>query len=62
MEDNNYNNPKEPSEIGEPVRQEFTRDERRIYAFAALKAALLIGLAFVVGLGLVILLLTKIWS
>ena len=36
----------------------FTKQERRMYAFAALKAALLIGLAFLAGLGLVIWLIT----
>lgn len=36
--------------------------ERRMYVLGALKAALLIGLAFIVGLGLVILLLFQIWT
>lgn len=39
-----------------------TPQERRMYVLGALKAALLIGLAFIVGLGLVILLLFQIWT
>lgn len=33
-----------------------------MYAFAALRAALLIGLAFLAGLGAVILLLLALWT
>ena len=39
-----------------------TPQERRMYVLGALKAALLIGLAFIVGLGLVILFLFRIWT
>lgn len=41
-----------------PDQPPFTPQERRLYALAALKAALLIGLAFLGGLGLVIWLIT----
>lgn len=40
----------------------FTPDERRIYVFAALKAALLIGAVFIVCIGALIALLLLIWS
>lgn len=40
----------------------FTPGEKRLFVTAALKAALLIGLAFIVGLGLVIAALLGIWS
>lgn len=40
----------------------FGREERRMYIFGALKAALLIGLAFIVGLGLLMVLLLLIWT
>lgn len=40
----------------------FTKEERRWYALGALKAALLIGLAYAVGLGLVILMLLFLWG
>lgn len=39
-----------------------TPQERRMYVLGALKAALLIGLAFIVGLGLVVLFLLQIWT
>lgn len=39
-----------------------TREERRMYALGALKAALLIGLAFLAGLAAVIALLLLFWS
>ena len=47
-------------DLSKPTREAppFTRQERRMYAFAALRAALLIGLAFLAGLGLVIWLIT----
>ncbi|MDO4331099.1 MAG: hypothetical protein Q4C58_00235 [Eubacteriales bacterium] len=38
------------------------KDERRMYILGALKAALLIGLAFVVGLGLLVALLLFLWT
>lgn len=40
---------------------DITREERRWYILGALKAALLIGGAFIVGLGLLVFLLTLIW-
>ena len=39
-----------------------TREERRMYILGALKAGLLIGLAFIVGLGLVIVLMLLFWT
>jgi hypothetical protein len=42
--------------------QGLTRQERRWYMLGALKAALLIALAFIVGLGVVILILLMLWS
>lgn len=36
--------------------------ERRMYALGALKAALLIGLAYLAGLALIIFLLLQLWS
>lgn len=42
----------------QPKQHPFSSEERRLYVFAALKAALLIGLAFLGGLGLVIWLIT----
>ena len=46
----------------EKSEEPFTREERRIYAFAALKASLLIASAFILGLGVVILVLVLVWS
>ena len=40
----------------------FSKQESRWYALGALRAALLIGLAFIVGLGLTILLMILLWS
>ena len=40
----------------------FSKQERRWYALGALRAALLIGLAFAAGLGATILLMILIWS
>ncbi len=42
--------------------ERFTRQERRWYALGALKAALLIGLAYVAGLGAVIALMILLWK
>ncbi len=46
-----------------PERDEFqlTDEERKWYVLGALKATLLIGLAFAAGLGLITLILTLIW-
>ena len=41
---------------------DLTRKERRMYIFGALGAALLIAGAFIVGLGLAILLMLLIWN
>ena len=41
---------------------EFTPQERRMYALGALKAALLIALAFIVGLGAAIWLMLLAWT
>ena len=49
----------EPPSADEPWREPepiMTPEERRWYILGALKAALLIGLAFIVGLGLIVLL------
>lgn len=62
----NLHRPAQPSAAGPnaetdadtPNQPPFTPQERRLYALAALKAALLIGLAFLGGLGLVIWLIT----
>ena len=40
---------------------EMTKQERRWYVLGTLKASLLIGLAYVVGLGLLILLMVSFW-
>ena len=44
-----------------PWESTLTPEERRIAILAALKAALLIALAFILGLGAVILLMVLIW-
>ena len=41
---------------------EFTPQERRMYVFGALKAALLIALAFIAGLGAAVWLMIQIWT
>lgn len=46
---------------GAPEQSPFTKEERRWIVLGTLKAALLIGFAFIGGLGLVILLLMLIW-
>lgn len=48
-----------------PVKEHeepFTREERRMYVFAALKASLLIAAAFIVGLGAVVLIMVLVWG
>ena len=42
--------------------EQFPKQERTWYAFGALKAALLIAMAFIVGLVLAILIMILIWS
>ncbi len=46
----------------EKDRDALNRDEKRWYVLGALKAALLIGLAFIVGLGLLIAVLLGVWN
>ena len=41
---------------------EFTPQERRMYVLGALKAALLIALAFIVGLGAAVWLMIQVWT
>ena len=48
-----------PWEDGE---ERFSREERRWYILGALKAALLIALAFIVGIGIVIALMVLAWG
>lgn len=43
-------------------QESFTKEERRWFVLGALKAALLIGLVFILGLGLAILLMIWIWG
>ncbi|MCH5324232.1 MAG: hypothetical protein J1E39_03360 [Eubacterium sp.] len=40
----------------------FSNDERKMYVLGALSSALLIALAFIVGLGLIVLLMLLIWT
>ena len=56
---------KSRQEEGEEEKQpllDITRQERRMYIFGALGAALLIAGAFIVGLGLAILLMVLLWN
>lgn len=46
----------------EGPEKDFSPEDRRLYVFAALRAALLIGLVFIAGLGAVILALLALWS
>ena len=48
--------------LTEEREQPFTREERRMYVLAALKASLLIGAAFIIGLGVVVLLMVLAWG
>lgn len=45
-----------------PWETSFTREERRMYAMGALKAAILIALVFIAGLGLVTAGLLALWT
>ena len=56
--------PQPPGEQTSPYQQEteISKEEQRWYMLGAMKAALLIGFAFIAGLGLVILLLMAIWG
>lgn len=58
---------REPGEQGsflfeKNAQEPFTREERRMYVLAALRASLLIAGAFIAGLGLVILIMVLAWS
>lgn len=46
----------------QPLDFELTPEEQRMHIWMALKAALLIALVFIVGLGAVVLLLIWLWS
>ncbi len=46
----------------EKDKDSLSRDEKRWYVLGALKAALFIGLAFIVGLGVLIAVLLGIWN
>ena len=46
----------------EKKEEPFTREERRVYVLAALKASLLIAAAFIVGLGVAILVMVLVWG
>ena len=53
---------KKGSFLAEEHEEPFTREERRMYVFAALKASLLIAAAFIVGLGVVVLIMILVWG
>ena len=53
---------REDSSPDKEHEEPFTREERRMYVFAALKASLLIGGAFIVGLGAVVLIMVLVWG
>lgn len=53
---------KEDSFPFEKHEEPFTREERRMYVLAALKASLLIAAAFIAGLGVVVLLMVLAWG
>ena len=53
---------KEGSFLFEEHEEPFTREERRMYVLAALKASLLIAAAFIVGLGVVVLIMVLAWG
>lgn len=56
--------PQQPQEGAERPWEDapISREERRMYILGALKAALLIALAFIAGLGLVIVLMLALWT
>ncbi len=54
--------PKMDDRPWEKDKDALSKDEKRWYVLGALKAALLIGLAFIVGLGVLIAVLLGIWS
>ena len=53
---------KKDSFLFEKNEEPFTREERRMYVLAALKASLLIAAAFIAGLGVVILVMVLAWG
>lgn len=52
----------EPEREERPWEDNFTKEERRMYMLGALKAALLIALVFIAGLGLVTAFLLFLWT
>lgn len=54
--------PERSSRPWEKDMDKLNKDEKRWYVLGALKAALLIGLAFILGLGLLIAVLLGIWN
>lgn len=53
---------KEDNFLLEKNEEPFTPEERRMYVFAALKASLLIAAAFIIGLGVVVLIMILAWG
>lgn len=51
-----------PDRPGNASGDRISKEDRRVYIFAALRAALLIAAVFICGLGLAIWLLLKLWS
>ncbi|MGM9607098.1 MAG: hypothetical protein ACI3XJ_06285 [Oscillospiraceae bacterium] len=51
-----------PDRPGDTPGERISKEDRRVYIFAALRAALLIAAVFICGLGLAIWLLLKLWS
>ncbi len=56
--------PEQPERSDRPWEEpdRFTPEERRMYIFGALRAALLIALVFIVGLGIAIAVMLWLWS
>ncbi|MGN0967664.1 MAG: hypothetical protein ACI4O3_00215 [Oscillospiraceae bacterium] len=51
-----------PDRPGDSSQDRMSKEDRRVYIFAALRAALLIAAVFICGLGLTIWLLLQLWS
>ena len=58
----NHNPSQQGSFLFEKQEEPFTREERRMYVLGALKASLLIAAAFIVGLGVAILIMILAWG
>ncbi len=54
--------PSRPKEQEPPAQPGFSREEQRMAVLGALKATLLVALPFILGLGLLILLLIWLWK